>query len=67
MNKNLKNNVISVRFSSDQADFLDMITSVLGVSSSEYIRMLVNVQMSNSRGVLNEDKKNRIDDIIQQH
>lgn len=65
MNNNLKNNVVSVRFNSDQIDFLSMVTSVLGVSESDYIRMLVNVQMSNLKGVFNEDKKNCINDIIQ--
>lgn len=53
---------LQVRVTADQLEFLEGISKLLGVSTSEYIRMLINIYLSSYKEGKNENKPSDSDD-----
>ena len=55
---------LQIRINQDQSDFIDYVSGLLGVTPSEYVRMIINVYMSTSKGERNEDIQSGSDNIL---
>ena len=41
---------LQIRINQEQSDFVDQISNLLGITPSEYVRMIINVYMSSYQG-----------------
>ena len=55
---------LQVRVTADQLEFLEGISKLLGVSTSEYIRMLINIYLSSYKEGRNENKPSNSNDLV---
>lgn len=57
-----KDIIVSLKVTECQNEFLNNICDLLGVSRSDYIRMLINVNMANLKGdVVDENEGSNLD------
>ena len=56
---------LQVRLNQEQVDFVNQISDILGITPSEYVRMVINVYMSSYGGGLkNENEQTNSDNIL---
>ena len=55
---------LQVRLNQEQVDFVNQISDILGITPSEYVRMVINVYMSSYGGGLKNENEQTISDNI---